>query len=193
MDIAAAEYLAKALIRKYLPHGLWEFRWDDSRYHFGSCGFRQHVDINGVTYPTPGGIITLSRVLVAINADSETYDTVLHEIAHALCGPNVNHGKIWKKTARKLGCRAESCCDTSRVKLPPGKYIAECPKCGMQREYDKKRSISCGRCDNKFNPEYRMVFRENPEAIQSHPDKNPMAQMNTPTELNLGNTEVGNS
>jgi hypothetical protein len=66
MDIAEAERLAKALIRKHLKsHGLWEFRWDESheaRRYFGSCEFRLHAVVDGVTYPIPGGVITLSAI-----------------------------------------------------------------------------------------------------------------------------------
>jgi SNF2 family DNA or RNA helicase len=43
-------------------------------------------------------------------------DTILHEIAHALVGPNQGHNYIWAKKAEELGARAVAC---SHLSLPP--------------------------------------------------------------------------
>lgn len=50
------------------------------------------------------------RKLIEISYDyaqsadqKEVEDTILHEIAHALAGPEAGHGPIWKRWARELG------------------------------------------------------------------------------------------
>ena len=35
--------------------------------------------------------------------EEEIRDTVLHEIAHAIAGPEAGHGPLWKATARRIG------------------------------------------------------------------------------------------
>lgn len=176
MDLAKAEQLAIALISKHLgPTTLWDFKFDNSKRSFGSCQFKEYMirhrkacasDLPVATFR--GVIITLSKPLTELNSEEEVRDTILHEIAHALCGPHVGHSKVWKETANRLGCRAKSCYDSSNVILPPRRYIAKCPNCGEQKEYDRRSDIIfCGDCFGIFNLEYFMVFRKNPKAHQS--------------------------
>lgn len=49
--------------------------------------------------------IGLSQVFLKMNTPKEVKDTVLHEIAHALCPEGEDHGPLWKETAKKLGAR----------------------------------------------------------------------------------------
>jgi predicted SprT family Zn-dependent metalloprotease len=92
-------------------------------------------------------------------------DIILHETAHAFCGPHVGHAVIWKRIARQIEAKPEITYDLRRVNVPPAKYIAHCPNRGNKRKVDSRRLVSCGRCDNKFNPAYLIVYRRNPQAI----------------------------
>ena len=52
--------------------------------------------------------ITLSAPLMAAVPGAERRDTVLHEIAHALCPRSEKHGQLWKQTARRIGANPAS-------------------------------------------------------------------------------------
>ena len=39
--------------------------------------------------------------------EEELIDTVLHEVAHALVGPEHNHDRVWKLAAMRIGCTAD--------------------------------------------------------------------------------------
>src|SRR5438477_1023387 len=117
MYLYEAAHLAKDLMSQ---HGLvdWKFSFDHARRRFGRCDYTNRL-------------ITLSRPLTLLNSLDEVRDTILHEIAHALC-PKDGHGSRWRATCRRIGARP-ACCytDTSVVSPPraPARYRFGCPQC----------------------------------------------------------------
>ncbi len=79
-------------------HGLgdWSFRFNAARKKLGVCRYREKL-------------ILLSREHAAGGTPVQITDTILHEIAHALAGPRVGHGPVWKEIARRLGATPKSC------------------------------------------------------------------------------------
>ena len=77
MNLFEASILARSLMSE---HGLadWGFAFDHARRRFGACNYTRRR-------------ITLSRPLTLLNGIDEVRDTILHEIAHALC-PGDKHG-----------------------------------------------------------------------------------------------------
>ncbi len=73
-------------------HGLadWTLALVESGRRLGDCGFRDRV-------------IRISRAHALDGSTAQIRDTVLHEIAHALAGPEAGHGPLWKAAARRLG------------------------------------------------------------------------------------------
>ena len=73
-------------------HGLagWTLAFVESRSRLGDCDFRDSV-------------IRIGRGHVLEGSKEEIKDTVLHEIAHAIAGPEAGHGPLWKATARRIG------------------------------------------------------------------------------------------
>jgi predicted SprT family Zn-dependent metalloprotease len=67
-------------------------------------------------------------------------DTVLHEIAHILAGPEAGHGRLWKRIAREIGCSAQRC---HKLKVRPKREVSKvfvyCNKCGIRLEVTKTR------------------------------------------------------
>ena len=61
----------------------WRFVWDRSISRYGQC---RHTKKE----------IGISKKLTQINEISETEDTVLHELAHALVGSGHGHNAVWK-------------------------------------------------------------------------------------------------
>jgi len=138
---------------------MFKFRFSDAKTIFGTCD-------------SHGGIISLSKPLCLLNLDmldTEIKDTILHEIAHALCdhvhGHRVNaHGKEWKSIAKQIGCRPSRCYEESVNGVKP-KYTLTCPSCFEvyhQHRLHRRRSISsCGKCDKNYNPKYKLMVKKN--------------------------------
>ena len=73
-------------------HGLveWKLDLDHAKVRAGACFFIEKK-------------ISFSRNFIKNSNEAEIYDTILHEIAHALVGPKHGHDVVWKKMAKKLG------------------------------------------------------------------------------------------
>ena len=96
-------------------HGLkgWSFQYCDASSRAGMCSHHTKV-------------IGLSRLYGIHATEKEVRDTILHEIAHALAGPNHNHDRVWKDVARSIGCTGNRC---HKVEFAPPRYVVSCPKC----------------------------------------------------------------
>jgi predicted SprT family Zn-dependent metalloprotease len=138
-----AEKLANHLLR---THGLrhWAFAFDRALCRFGCCNERKKR-------------ITLSAHLTLLNDEGEVRDTILHEIAHALAGVRAGHGPKWKKTALAIGCNGQRCYG-KEVLAPKLKFTGTCPTCGHSMQRSRRRRVSCGLCDKKFNPAHIIVW-----------------------------------
>jgi predicted SprT family Zn-dependent metalloprotease len=122
-------------------HGLsaqgWRFQFDHARRRFGACRYGRKL-------------ITLSRPLVLLNPEAEVRDTILHEIAHALC-PGDGHGVRWKQKCREIGARPARCYREESVAAPPraaARYEYGCGACGwwVERRRVTVNRYVCARC-----------------------------------------------
>lgn len=57
--------------------------------------------------------IYINANAIDIHPKNEIVNTVLHEIAHAIVGPNHGHDDIWKAKAREIGCDNTGLCGLS--------------------------------------------------------------------------------
>ena len=73
-------------------HGLdtWTFAFLEAERRLGDCNFQDRV-------------IRVGRAHALDASEAEIRDTILHEIAHALAGPEARHGAAWKAIARRIG------------------------------------------------------------------------------------------
>ena len=146
MDLRLAKELARALMKE---HGLiddkWTFEFTESKQAFGICKYRNKT-------------IGLSRPLTLVNDVTHVRNTILHEIAHALC-PGQRHNKVWQAKAIEIGCDGERFC-SMEVVPPKNKYKATCGTCGCIYTANRlpKNTTSCGRCSKKFDPKYILVY-----------------------------------
>src|SRR5205823_2108434 len=103
MDIRDANDLVFKLMSE---HGLfekdWKFKFDRSIQRMGCCSFRRKL-------------ISISKPLAEVNSEETVRDTVLHEIAHAIAGPQAGHGILWKLQAKAIGAIQEACCKLANV------------------------------------------------------------------------------
>jgi predicted SprT family Zn-dependent metalloprotease len=155
MELTTAKNLAIELMTK---HGLiakgWGFEFDNAKRRFGYCSYR-------------GKMIGLSKHIVSLNDESHVKNTILHEIAHALC---IGHGHdwVWRQKAIEIGCNGDRCYNGKEVAQPESKYIAECKGCNTIHRRHKKlpdgRSSSCAKCSGgKFNPKFVLDYILNPK------------------------------
>ncbi len=115
-------------------HGLegWSFQFDDASGRAGVCIFDTKV-------------IGLSLLYCLNSADPELKETILHEIAHALAGPQHQHDRVWKEIARSIGCSGDRLC--SAPAFAPPRYIVSCPACGWAlRRNVRRRGQVCAKC-----------------------------------------------
>ena len=136
------EELAMRLMEQ---HGLegWSFQFSDATRQAGVCQYSLKV-------------IGMSRLYCVHVTDQEVRDTILHEIAHAIVGPGHHHDRIWKATARSIGCTGDRC-HTAEFALP--RYFITCPRCGWSlKRHVRKRGLICKTCKmplqyTEFSPE----------------------------------------
>jgi len=94
----------------------------------------------------------------------ECYQTLIHEIAHALNRIGEGHGYEWKTTCQMLGLLNPQRGRATEKEIDYGaKYLLVCKSCGWKRERfrrPKRTNYSCPICDAKYNPKYKLEFIE---------------------------------
>ena len=127
-------------------HGLqeWNLVIDNARSRLGCCKYDKKT-------------ITLSKRHLDLDKEWEIIDTILHEVAHALVGPDHWHDNVWKSMCVKIGakpnrCKSVSdnfhddaplvakCCNKKfyRYKKPSKNFTYRCPACKLPITFKKK-------------------------------------------------------
>lgn len=140
MDLNDARLLGRRLLDQ---HGLtdWTLVLDRAKRRAGVCrpGRRQ---------------IGLSAPLTALHPEAEVRDTILHEIAHALVGPQHGHDAVWRATALRIGCSGERC-SSQDVPAIDGDWIGECAAGHrITRHRRPERPATCRQCAPRFDPDH---------------------------------------
>ena len=136
MDLLEAQNLTWETMQK---HGLdhWTFQWSRAKTFLGMCSYHNRT-------------IYLSKPLTAVNSVETMTNTILHEIAHALCGPGTGHGPKWKAMAASIGAKPNRVADKHTTVLIPKKYFA-LHHCGATFKRDRLPSSNryCTKCWNR--------------------------------------------
>ena len=137
------EVAADRLLAEYQAAGVvdrrWTFGFDLATTRAGICRYGERRINLSVSYCLAAG-------------RDEITDTILHEIAHAIVGPQHNHDAVWKATAREIGCTGDRC---HRVKHSEPRWVGECG-CGQQwfRQTLQRRMMNnrvCAKCRGEIN------------------------------------------
>jgi predicted SprT family Zn-dependent metalloprotease len=139
-------------------HGLhdWRLVIDSAKTRAGVCRFARRE-------------IGLSRHLTVLHSEAEVRDTVLHEIAHALVGPEHRHDAVWRATAVRLGCSGERCVPRSAPRVA-GDWVGVCPAghtTTMHRSPQRVRS--CRQCAGSFALEHLITWTYRGRTVPMHP------------------------
>jgi predicted SprT family Zn-dependent metalloprotease len=133
--------LAETEMLERLEDRDWSFGFDSGRRRAGLCSYTDKR-------------ITVSKYLALVHSVDDVMQTVLHEIAHALCGPKEGHGKKWLATAKRIGYRNDKYTgeEIAQVYAP---YKGLCPNGHEHYRYQRpKRLYSCHHCASGFNKLY---------------------------------------
>lgn len=127
MILSRAEDLASELMRQYglLEQG-WGFRFDRAIRRLGYCNYRKHY-------------ISLAQHATLVNPEIQVRNTILHEIAHALCGHGEGHGPIWKAKCIEIGGNGQRLGEI-QIKAP-FKYQLYCLDCKHIWKYYRKPKL----------------------------------------------------
>ncbi|MGZ0017562.1 SprT-like domain-containing protein [Yeosuana sp. AK3] len=149
MDLMEARELALELMKQHGLEYRFRFEFDNAKRRFGSCRFNPRF-------------ITLSKHLVQLNDYNVVRNVILHEIAHALVGPNNGHNWVWRQTAIEIGCDGNRCYCLENTTTVERTLIANCPNCGIEygRFRKPRKQYSCGKCSGgTFNKNYLLEYK----------------------------------
>jgi hypothetical protein len=137
VDLKDAARLGRVLLDEHGLHD-WNLVFDRAKRRAGVCrpGRRE---------------IGLSGPLTAIHPEAEVRDTILHEIAHALVGPQHGHDEVWRATAMRIGCSGQRCSSADAPQVE-GDWVGTCPA-GHRRTRHRRpqRVMACGTCSSTFD------------------------------------------
>jgi predicted SprT family Zn-dependent metalloprotease len=133
MDLKA---LVAAASERLAEHGLtgWTFGLSSSKRRLGVCKYRNQR-------------IEIATFYALHNPDAAVLDTLMHEIAHALAGPEAGHGPVWQAIAQRIGATPRACDDSPDTVVQPGDWQSRCPACNRtHHRYRPPRALSGYRC-----------------------------------------------
>lgn len=150
-DLARVRVWANALITHHLDPkfgpGVWTFDFDHAKKRAGLCNFTDHR-------------ISVSRYLAAKHDDDEVHQTLLHEVAHALAGPDAAHGPRWKKIARDLGYVGGTT-HHGEIAHERAPWVGRCPSGHEHYRFRRPtRTSSCAKCRRGFSPQHLITWTQ---------------------------------
>jgi len=159
MTINQAITLAKKIISNHSELRYWKVTTNRRKATFGVCDYTRRQ-------------IELSEYKVPVMTDEAIFDTIVHEIAHALT-PGHNHDRVWKAKCIELGGDGKRCHGAEKFKggvegmkiamEKVAKYTLTCPVCG-NKVYKNRRprvSSSCGQHGRRYDEMYKFIVVQN--------------------------------
>lgn len=116
----------------FIKHGLikmgWKYKFNNNKSCCGVCKYHSKT-------------IELSRNYInsKVTHKRDIKDTILHEIAHALC-PGEQHNTVWKTKAIEIGCNGKRCSKGNFNTEKDYKWLLKCSNgCCIKRHKLIKR------------------------------------------------------
>jgi predicted SprT family Zn-dependent metalloprotease len=156
MELQEAFELARGLVHQ---HGLegWQVAFDGARRRAGVCRFEERV-------------IGLSAPITKVHGEAEVRDTILHEVAHALVGPEHRHDQVWRRAAQAIGCSGRRCVPAEAPRLQ-GAWVGVCSAGHVKDRHRRpERVVSCGQCRPGFSVEHLFEWTYRGRPASMHPN-----------------------
>ena len=117
----------------------WTLRWDRAKRRAGACDHARNQ-------------IRLSKPLFDVFPEDAQRNVILHEVAHALVGPQHKHDRRWKQAAIMLGAQPRALLPSS-LPEPECSWVGRCQRCGAERRLHSapRRVMSCASCCREFD------------------------------------------
>ncbi len=146
----ATKILRKELDSHGLPHWKLSLTTNVDGEFFGMCDHKNQK-------------IILNALHIDSHPYSEVIDTIKHEVAHALVGPNHGHDETWKDMATRLGANPIACAtygfspevidairsghqvtveQETKLKYKISKFVEKCPTCGKVAKVLSRKEVS---------------------------------------------------
>jgi SprT protein len=137
--------MADELLTRHLDSG-WSFAFDNAKRRAGMCNYQTRR-------------ISMSRYLSARYDDETNRQTLLHEIAHALAGPEARHGPAWLRRARAIGYTGGVTHNgETATELAP--WVGVCPAGHVAYRHRRPtRGMSCAKCSSSFDSRFLFAWR----------------------------------
>ena len=97
----------------------WTLRWDRAKRRAGACDHARNQ-------------IRLSKPLFDVFPEDAQRNVILHEVAHALVGPQHKHDRRWKQAAIMLGAQPRALLPSS-LPEPECSWVGRCQRFGAER------------------------------------------------------------
>jgi predicted SprT family Zn-dependent metalloprotease len=156
MDLRDAFALAEHLL---VRHGLddWQVAYDNAKRRAGVCRYDSRT-------------IGLSAPLTALHTFDEVRDTILHEIAHALVGPEHGHDASWRRVAKSIGSSGERCVSAESARVQPA-WLGVCSAGHLQERHKRpERVVTCGTCSDRFDLAHLYEWTHHGRPAAMHPN-----------------------
>ena len=113
----------------------WRITFDHAKKRAGAC-----------IYSTKE--LSFSVYFLRNSSFFDKNDTLLHEISHALVGPNHGHNNVWKEKALLIGCSGRV---YHSFNFSNPNWIKFCSNyCWEQTSYRRKQNLICKICGSKI-------------------------------------------
>lgn len=132
----------------------WTVEFGSAYRVFGSCN---HTDKK----------IRFSIRLAEATSWDETYDTILHEIAHAIAGYDAGHGPRWQQVARELGIKNPQATSNAGDIEMEAPWVGTCPNGHVKVMLRAPRRIHlCSKCSRgRFNMDFLFDWKKNGKKV----------------------------
>lgn len=134
VNLNEIENFAKSLIAEYCP--AYRFVWSNAKTIHGQCNYRKKL-------------IKLSMPYVKVANQDQIFNTITHEIAHAVVGVGHHHNFVWRAMHIKLGGNGERCSEVSVPREMSANYLLSCTgECWTAKYIRRPKTVGriCKKC-----------------------------------------------
>lgn len=153
MDKQTEQRIIETTTHLLNQHGLshWKVQFGTAYTQLGSCNYKTQT-------------LRFSKRFAAVQSWEDIYDTILHEVAHAIAGYDAGHGYTWRRIARDLGLANPTSGVRTNIKFEKP-WVGTCPNghtTTMARAPQRVRSCTKSSCGNgAFNAKYIFEWKKN--------------------------------